>query len=282
MSERLSRPAGIRSLQLGETKVTYVPDGVAQLSPRHWFPDTTDADWADTAAYLDEAGYLVASLGGLLVERADRALLIDSGLGPVSAPAQPGSPVGAMSGGTLLDNLTHLGRPADRIEAVAFTHLHGDHVGWVGHEALSGAEFLFSEAEWQHRDVVHHAPPAEVLKEMEPRVRTVTDGEEIFPGVRVLLTPGHTPGHAAYVISGDDGRRVIAFGDAFHTPLQMAHPEWRVSVDHDAEGAIAFRRRLVEQLAEPGTVGFGIHFADVVFGRVAVDGGAPGWVPADE
>lgn len=280
MSERLRRPAGIRSLQLGDTKVTYVPDGALQLSPRHWFPDTTDADWADHAGYLDEAGYLVAGVGGLLVERDDRALLIDSGLGPVTVPAEPDNIVGAMSGGALLDNLARLGRPAERIEAVAFTHLHGDHVGWIDHEALNGAEFLFSEAEWQHRDVVHNAPPAELLKAVEPRVRTVADGEEIFPGVRVLLTPGHTPGHAAYVISGGD-RRLIAFGDAFHTPLQTTHPEWRVTVDHDAESAIAFRRRLAERLAEPGTVGFGIHFADVVFGRVAVDGGTPGWEPVD-
>lgn len=30
---RLRRPSGVRSLQLGETKVSYVPDGAVRLRP---------------------------------------------------------------------------------------------------------------------------------------------------------------------------------------------------------------------------------------------------------
>ncbi|WP_430381177.1 hypothetical protein [Streptomyces actuosus] len=42
---RLRRPAGIRSIRLGTTKVSFVPDGVVLLPPRGWLPDTTDEVW---------------------------------------------------------------------------------------------------------------------------------------------------------------------------------------------------------------------------------------------
>ena len=46
MDERLRRPSGIRSLTIGDTTLSYVPDGAVQLSPRGWLPDTTDEVWA--------------------------------------------------------------------------------------------------------------------------------------------------------------------------------------------------------------------------------------------
>ncbi|MFF1711896.1 MBL fold metallo-hydrolase [Streptomyces sp. NPDC058268] len=39
----------------------------------------------------------------------------------------------AVHGGELLDNLARVGRRPQDIEAVAITHLHGDHAGWLSH-----------------------------------------------------------------------------------------------------------------------------------------------------
>ncbi|MGK5638208.1 MBL fold metallo-hydrolase [Streptomyces sp. URMC 126] len=281
---RLTRPAGVRSLRLGDTKVTYVPDGAVQLSPRGWLPATTDEVWAAHPEYLDPDGYLVAGVGGLLVEHGDRALLIDAGVGPLTLPAEPGRPVGRIAGGTLPDHLTALGRPPATLEAVAVTHLHLDHVGWSERLAEAGVPHLIAEPEWRDRHLAteEHGVAKETIAAIEGNIRTVADGDEIFPGVRALFAPGHTIGHVAYVITGGD-RRLLAFGDAMHTPLQVAHPEWAAVVDHDPARSTAFRRTLVDRLSEPGTLGFGIHFADVPFGRVrrTEDGGAV-WEPVDE
>jgi glyoxylase-like metal-dependent hydrolase (beta-lactamase superfamily II) len=38
------------------------------------------------------------------------------------------------------------------------------------------------------------------------------DDEEIFPGVRTVVTPGHSPGHTSYVITSSTGKRLIALG----------------------------------------------------------------------
>jgi hypothetical protein len=57
-SERLRRPAGIRSVWLGDTRVSFVPDGNVRLPPRGWLPDTTDEVWAGHPDYLDASALL--------------------------------------------------------------------------------------------------------------------------------------------------------------------------------------------------------------------------------
>ncbi|MFJ4436738.1 MBL fold metallo-hydrolase [Streptomyces sp. NPDC088923] len=286
--ERLRRPATGGSLRLGGTKVSYVPDGVLLGRPGAWLPDSTERTWAEHPEYLEASGYLVASVGGLLVEHGERALLIDAGLGPYAMPADPATPNGPVRGGALLENLAALGRDPDRIEAVAFSHLHPDHVGWAAHiapgagrPAFTRAAYLVAEPEWER----HGSPRAgetaqEPAATLAPQVRTVADGEEIFPGVRARFAPGHTAGHTEFVITGG-GRRLIAFGDSLHAPIQVDHPEWSCVWDDDPAAAAAHRRRLVAELEEPGTIGFGVHFADVVFGRVRRGGPGPAWRPLD-
>ena len=286
LDERLRRPSEIRSLKLGETKLSFVPDGVAMLKARLWLDTADDEDWAENAEYLDEDGHLVASMGGLLVERDGRALLIDAGFGPLEM-GPPQNPFGTLRGGALLDSLAALGRGPTDIEAIAFTHLHPDHVGWAWHPApgsdrpaFTGADYLIAEPEWTQRHHAEEMGMGDMLKAMEPQVRTVHEGEEIFPGVQVRPAAGHSAGHTAYVISAG-GQRVIAFGDAFHSPVQISHPEWEVTVDYDRAQSTALRRTLLADLAEPDTIGYGGHFADVVFGRVHSDGDQPVWRPVD-
>ncbi|MYQ75685.1 MULTISPECIES: MBL fold metallo-hydrolase [unclassified Streptomyces] len=263
------------TLRLGDTTVSFVPDGVIQGRPTAWLPDSTDAFWAAHQEYLDASGYLVASVGGLLVEHGDRALLIDAGFGPHTLPADPATPNGAMRGGDLPAGLAALGRAPERIEAVAFSHLHPDHTGWAIHERLfARAEYLVAEPEWAARE------PGDGLDALAPHVRTVADGQEIFPGVRVRVTAGHTAGHAEFVITGG-GKRLIAFGDSLHSPVQVDRPGWSCVYDHDPAGSAEHRRRLVAELAEPGTFAFGVHFADAAFGRVVPNDDGPAWRPLD-
>jgi len=272
---RLTSAPRLRALQLGELKVTYIPDGLALCKPRGWLPAATDADWAANRDHLDDGGFLPAAIGGLLVERGERALLIDTGFGPEDHPDDPAnSVIGRIYGGEMLDGLRRLGHEPSQIEAVAITHLHLDHLGWAwstepGTDAspFAHAPHFIAAPEWERRDLAAAAGATEErLATFAPHVRTAEDGEEIFPGVRVSFSAGHTVGHTTYTITGG-GRRLIAFGDAIHHPVQITYTEWGCSLDHDPAGATDHRHRLVEELSRPDTIGYGNHFADVVFGR---------------
>jgi len=261
-----------------------VPDGQTTINGRMLLPQVTEQEWAQNSGYLDQGGFLLASVGGLLVERDGRALLIDAGAGPITI-GPPLNTYGVMTGGALLDNLAKVGRSPADIEAVALTHLHADHFGWAWHPAPGSdrpaftAGYLVAESEWTQRHYPEAQGMGDMIKALAPQVRTVADGEEIFPGVRVKYMPGHSAGHAAYIIDAG-GRRVIAFGDAFHSPLQIGHPLWENTFDFDHQQSTSLRTSLLTELAQPDTIGFGIHFADVPFGRVRIDG-MPAWVPVD-
>ncbi|MER7010639.1 MBL fold metallo-hydrolase [Saccharopolyspora sp. NPDC000359] len=274
--QRWSAEAGARTIELGDLRISYVPDGAVGLKPRGWFPETTAQDWRDHAHHLDGAGQLVASIGGLLVERGPRAMLVDAGFGPASRPDDPANPaVAATRGGALLDNLAALGRAPEQVEAVAITHLHTDHIGWAHRGAFPAARILVAEPEWERRDQRAADVTEAVLAGLEPQLETIREGQEVFPGVRVRYSVGHTPGHASYVITSGD-RRLVVLGDALHSAVQIANPSWPVWADVDRAAAIRSRQELVRELQQPGMIGFGVHFADVQFGRVGDDGA---WCP---
>lgn len=257
-----------RSMPVGDLTVTYIPDGTVQISPSLLLPDSDPAFWASNAHLLDEQGYLVIGAGGLLVRATDWALLIDTGLGPApTAPALDG--LGPISGGALLRSLSQVGVSPSDLSGVAITHLHADHIGWWsdGRSPFAGLPAYIGSAGW---DIGTHAADPSLrpaLDALADSVHPLADGATIAPGVSVLPTPGHTPEHTAYVIESR-GQTLIAFGDAFHSVAQIAHPHWADGMDHDPAAARSTRAALLHRLAEPDTYGFGVHFADVVFGRV--------------
>jgi glyoxylase-like metal-dependent hydrolase (beta-lactamase superfamily II) len=277
VSTRWNRPAGLRSTTVGEHRLTYIPDGSVQLDPRRWYHETDPSIWdGEHAGLLDPEGFLAASIGGLLVEHGDRAMLIDAGFGPRTIPAAHTHPaLGVLGGGDLLTGLKQAGVGGgtvepEQIDTVAFTHLHDDHFGWVLRPGPEGNPF-------RHAHLLAGAEDWAAWREPAPqRARGIRDGEEVFPGVTALSSPGHTPGHTCYVIESA-GERLIAIGDALHSPAQVPHPEWPVLMDVDRAAGIESRRRVLAELAQDGVRAFGIHFADVQFGRVATGADGPYW-----
>src|SRR6516162_10855383 len=124
---RLSGQSAVRTMTLDEVRLTYAVDGAMGLNPQVFFPHLPAGYWAGHPDTLTRRGQIAMSVGGLLVERGGRRLLIDAGFG-----AQRGqTPLGTVNSGALLDTLAALGCDPAAIDTVAFTHLHADHTGWA-------------------------------------------------------------------------------------------------------------------------------------------------------
>ena len=281
-------PSAVRSVRLGDVVAAYVVDGVIMIRPRAFFPDIPADEWAAWPEVFSASGEMPMSAGGLMIERGGQRLLIDAGVGPLVSDFVYGS----IDCGSLLDVLATLGRRPEDIDVVAFTHLHFDHAGWAFRtdvddrvaKTFPNARYVLSAPEWapyandpDHGDA---STPRHIIRSLASTHTLIADGEEIFPGVRAVVTAGHTPGHISYVITSASGERLIAFGDAFHSPAQLAHPEWLSAADLNASAVMTARRQLLDELLQPNTFGFGVHFGDGAFGRVTNnDAAAPTWDP---
>ncbi|MFF5983903.1 MBL fold metallo-hydrolase [Streptomyces olindensis] len=285
----LNEQSAVRTLTVGDTRLTYVVDGAMELDPAGFLPAVPAAYWREHPEALNGSGRIAASAGGVLVERGGRRLLIDAGLGGnVLSPA-----LGSSRAGALLRTLGRLRVPPESVDTVAFTHLHTDHTGLgfrtdgggAPRKAFPRADYLVAAAEWEpfwRREVEVGAPSWDgFMVPMSKVLHRFGDGAEVWPGVTALVTPGHSPGHTTYVISASGGRQVLVFGDAFHTPVQLTHPEWPSGPDTDSDGVRRARETLLARLLRPRTHAFAFHFGDQAFGRVVRDGtGAARWRPA--
>lgn len=126
--------------------------------------------------------------------------------------------------------------PAD-VTDVLLTHAHWDHLSnimmfprarvWIGAEELAWARSLPDDAPFMSR--LH----IEELHGRGDEVGTVSGGDTILPGVTAVATPGHTPGHLAYVVQARGGPVIFA-GDAVKNLYELATGEVDSTLDLDA------------------------------------------------
>lgn len=259
---RWRRPALHRSVTVGDIRVSAVPDGRIQLHPAGWYGSPEPPRSAsEVRPLLDPDGYLVASVGALVIEAGDQVIALDTGLGPVQVPGGRGHPaIGAMVGGRLPGEWEALQLPTPT--DVVITHLHEDHSGWWRSDHPFGVTLRSLPTTAGRRDL-ERSP----LRSLSERWNAADGGERIAPGVQVVALPGHTPGHIGLRVESR-GETLIAFGDALHSPLQVADATINAFVDEDPASAQATRRAVLDDLRQENVVGYGNHFADVVFGRV--------------
>ena len=167
--------------------------------------------------------------------------------------------------GKIAESLKAAGTDASAITKVIFTHAHPDHLwgnlGADGKPIFANASFHVAETEWNFWAAPDLA--GKMPKDMEGMVKTTQaqlaaikdkvamfkPGAEVLPGINVLDTAGHTPGHVSFELAGGDG--LIITADAIVNPqIFFPHPDWKFGFDADPGTAIANRKKLLD-MAQP-------------------------------
>lgn len=158
------------------------------------------------------------------------------------------------------DGLAAWGLKPEDVDILIITHLHWDHV--INAEKCVNARIIVQEAEWEAAINPHplqkfaYAPRwfYEGLKNVE----FVKGDVDFLPGVRLILTPGHTPGGQTVAIETEKGWYAIsgycAINDNFYPPAELqkaiGYPIIPAAVHTDSVEAYNSSFRLLKEFGD--------------------------------
>ena len=186
---------------------------------------------------------------------------------------------------SFIEDITRAGCPPESIDTVLCTHMHFDHVGWNTRKqngqwvpTFPNARYLIGKQEWAHwkkmpRDGSVQAQ--HLIDSIQPvldadLVDFVDPDHRVAREIRLMPTPGHTPGHVSIRISSA-GKKAVITGDLMHHPIQIAEPDLLANFCMDAKKACVTRRKFVTQYQNRKAFIIGSHFCDPTGGWIVKD-----------
>ena len=231
--------------------------------------------------FVGEDDVMRLSIHALLIDAPGLRLVVDTCVGN----DRPRSLLGKRPLATnFLGDLEVAGWSRDSVQAVVCTHLHVDHVGWNTMledgqwvPTFPKARYLIGRAEYDYWSAEGGEEQQVILSDsIKPvfdagLVDFVAMDHRLTAEIRLIPTPGHTPGHVSVAIESE-GARALITGDAMHHPCQIAHPDWSPPFDTDKAASEVTRRKLLEDAADQPILVIGTHFAAPTAGHILRDG----------
>ncbi|MER9585801.1 MBL fold metallo-hydrolase [Mesorhizobium sp. M0276] len=264
----------------GAFDVTVLSDGHFKLPAEIVAPDATPAEWAHIEKRLGGSGGTIEAKCNIpLIQSENDLILVDIGGGGKFQPTE----------GQLETALSAAGHDPAAVTKVLLTHAHPDHLwgmlGSTGKLRFPNATYYIGATEWDFwmtpdyassmPEVLHSFAQGSQrdLSAIRERVLTVKDKDEVLPGIHAIATPGHTPGHFSYALTGSE--TLVVTGDVVTNEIvSFEHPAWRFGNDTDKQTAIASRQRFVDRSATDRFQLLGYHFAYPGLGAVERIGNA--------
>lgn len=189
----------VHAMNLGE--------GEADTSFMVWSMTPGEKRWIPCSAYV--------ILGGA------SPIMVDAGIrGAEELQASSGFPFRQSPEQTLEANLARHGLEPGDIGILVFTHLHLDHTGVA--DKLPNARLIMQREELAYAAAPHfpdvfydRVDIAKIVSPLWGQVELQDGDEEIAPGVRTVLTGGHSPGHQMVYVEVDSGTAIIVGDNAY-------------------------------------------------------------------
>ena len=186
--------------------------------------------------------------------------------------------------GSFADRFEQAGFKAEHVTDIVLTHAHPDHL-WGAIDGFDESRFAkarvhMSVAErdfWMQPGLTGSMPDPlkgmtagtqRRLKIIEAQISGQKIGAEILPGISLVDTAGHTPGHASVLISSKNEALLVG-GDALSNAIvSFEKPDWIWGPDFEPDKAIASRKQLLDRLATDRLRLVGYHLPWPGLGRV--------------
>ncbi|MFH2049679.1 MAG: MBL fold metallo-hydrolase [bacterium] len=183
----------------------------------------------------------------------------------------------------LSEGLKSLGMTEDDIDVVILSHLHTDHVGG-GVKKVNGklvprfpnAKYIIDKEEW--RDATHPDERTGAVYVVERydaleksgQIEFIDSDVELYPGIAIDHTGGHTGGHFAIRMESG-GKKVWYYADIFSTAVHMA-VAYVPGTDLYPLRTMEVKRKFLPQIIEEQIIMAFDHDVNMPFATVAQDG----------
>ena len=214
----------------------------------------------------DENNLITLSLRSLVVETGRHVILFDSGWGD-KQNEKFFRHVYLSGGEGLVAGLKKRGYDPEDVTDIFLTHLHADHCGGAV-KSLPGSnkfELTFpnatchiSETQWNWAVKNNLREADSFLKENilplseKGELNLVKDEHELFPGIRVMICHGHTPGLMIPIIKYKE-KTLVYTGDLIptvaHIPLL-----WNMSYDIESLKTIEEKQKILNEAISKGYI----------------------------
>ncbi|MED2945142.1 MBL fold metallo-hydrolase [Bacillus swezeyi] len=241
-------------IQLDSFHITVLSDGVFPVEKSFFL---AGASPREKERYPEQ---FEAALNFVCLETDGKRVLIDAGFGET----------GGQESGHLIQHLKQAGIRPELIDYVIVSHSHLDHMGGLmknGKPAFPNAVHLMSEKEWEYAKQTPNSKQLQILSAIQPLFKLLTEDTELLSGLRLIHTPGHTPGHLTVEMQTKDGVCLIV-NDVFHIPESISNPEVRVSLENDPAHGEKTRKQLTQRAYEEGVLLHACHFPYPGFGII--------------
>jgi len=272
------------TVHIGDVEIIALCDGVLETSDslEDSFLGAPAGTWDDARTRYPEtvgsSGVWRLHVHCYALRSAGRTILVDTGFGPVTAPAF----AWAHQAGRLPVELAEAGIEAGDVDTVIVTHVHDDHIGWTVFDGgrtlhFPNARYVIHRRDWDWMAESEEPEDVEIFAElMKPiedlgALQLIEDRLEVSGELTVVPAPGHTPGHQIVLVDSGDQHAIVA-GDTANHPVQVTLPDVASGTDADPELAVRTRTDLLEQAEREDRLFVTGHFPDPFVRIITQDG----------
>jgi glyoxylase-like metal-dependent hydrolase (beta-lactamase superfamily II) len=262
-------------MKLGDFEVHALSDGTFCLDGGQMFGVVPKTLW-ERKIPADARNRIRLALTCLLVRTGRENVLIETGIGD-KYDAKFADIYGIDQRPGLLPDLRRHGVEPDEIDVVINSHLHFDHCGWNTRRDGGGevptfprARYYVQRGEWEHAVAPTERDRASYIESYfraaEGRTTFLEGDQEVLPGIRVQVVPGHTTNLQAVWVESR-GERACFVSDLIPTSAHLQYP-WIMAFDLYPLETLASKKRLIPELVRDNVIVVFPHDAAMPWARL--------------
>jgi Zn-dependent hydrolases, including glyoxylases len=244
-------------MKIGDYEILMADDGTFKLDGGAMFGVVPKTIWQKFFK-PDDQNRIELSTNTLIIRYKKFTALVDLGMGDKFDEKQLAI-YDIKREKNLIQNLESMGIHRDEVTHVIITHGHLDHTGWATMRVKNSIIPTFPNAKYYFQEDTYEEikfpnektrPNYNYLnfENLDDQLEIIRGDEEIFPGLELMKTGGHTKGHQVPILRAGN-RTVIYFGDLLPTASHIK-PAYIMAYDLYPMDTFYKKKELLEKANE--------------------------------